>query len=199
MRKARKNMAGMATISKLIVLIAIPIIAWQYFHKPPHKLNPDYPVANAETRAHGARMEEFEPIFNSGTPFASFARPGEYTVVEVYLDVCGYCREFEAALKPFSQGRPDVSVVRVHHPGRMGAKFNASSQQELQAQVEAYQARVNSYGFCGTPHIEVYGPDRRPLAKDSCKSRAGTEMMWDWMTSETGIKPRHPPGAMTGA
>jgi hypothetical protein len=81
----------------------------------------------------------------------------------------------------------------------MNIRFSGSSAADVQRQAETYKARMESYGFCGTPHIEVYGPDRNVLAKDTCSSRAGTVFMWDWITQETGTKPRRPAAGMTGA
>lgn len=194
-----KRPSGLGAIS-LIALIAIAVGAWYYFHRPHHKTsNTQLPAANSRSSAGHPRMAEFETLFADGTPLSSFARPGEYTVVEVYLDVCAYCRELESALGPFNDRRPDVSLVRVHHPGHMSIQLHGNSRDDMQRQAEAFNVKMQSYGFCGTPHVEVYGPDRQPLAIDTCKSRAGTIFMWDWIGTETGTKPHRDPGGRTGA
>ncbi len=194
-----KRAQGLSLIATIIVIALAAAVAFHYLHKPHHKSYGTIPVANTNTSTHSPRKAEFETLFADGTPLSSFARPGEYTVVEVYLDVCGYCREFEAGFDKFNDQRPDVGYVRIHHPGRMNIRFSGSSRAEVQSQVEAYNAKMQGYGFCGTPHVEVYGPDRTLIAKDTCGSRAGTVYMWNWITEETGIKPRKSPGGITGA
>jgi hypothetical protein len=194
-----RRAAGLSLVATIIVIAVVAAVAFHYFHKPRHKAVGTLPAANANTSAHSPRKAEFETLFADGTSLASFARPGEYTVVEVYLDVCAYCREFEAGFDPFNDRRPDVSFVRVHHPGRMNVQIHGTSREDVQRQADAYSAKMQSYGFCGTPHVEVYGPDRSLLAKDTCGSRAGTVYMWDWITQETGIKPKRSPGGITGA
>jgi hypothetical protein len=202
-RKLREHSAkraqGLSLIATIIVIALAAAVAFHYLHKPRHKSVGTMPAANANTSTHSPRKEEFEKLFADGTPLSSFAVPGQYTVVEVYLDVCAYCREFEAAFDPFNDQRPDVGYVRIHHPGRVSMHFSGSSRAEVQSQVEAFNAKMQGYGFCGTPHVEVYGPDRSLLAKDTCGSRAGTVYMWNWITEETGVKPKRSPGGRTGA
>jgi hypothetical protein len=195
-----RRFAGLSLLGTIFVIALAAAVAFYYFHKPRHKsYGGTLPVANSSTSAHSARKAEFDGLFTDGTPLSDFARPGEYTVVEVYLDVCAYCREFEAAFEPFNERRPDVSLVRVHHPGHMSVQIRGTSREDVQRQADAYNAKMQSYGFCGTPHVEVYGPDRKVLARDSCGSREGTVFMWDWITKETGIKPKRSPGGITGA
>jgi hypothetical protein len=203
-RKLREHSANRAAGLGLIGVIAIfavaAAIAFYYFHKPRHRVVYDaMPVANSSSSPNSPRKAEFETLFASDTPLSSFARHGEYTVVEVYLDVCAYCREFEAGFAPFNAQRADVSFVRIHHPGHMNVHFKGHNAADMQRQAEDYKARMQSYGFCGTPHVEVYGPDRSLIAKDTCGSRAGTVFMWDWITNETGIKPKRSATGITGA
>jgi hypothetical protein len=197
-RNPRKP-AGLSLFSLIAIIAVAAGVAFYAFHKPRHKSFSSMAVANTRTSAGLPRKAEFEKLFDDGTPLSSFARPGEYTVVEVYLDVCAYCREFEKGFDAFNDRRADVSFVRVHHPGRMSMQLTGSSMAEVQKKAETFKAKMESYGFCGTPHVEVYGPDGRVLAKDSCGSRAGTVFMWGWITQETGIKPRRSPGGITGA
>jgi hypothetical protein len=200
MRNSGSNrQAGLGLFGTIVVIAVAAAAAYYYFHKPHHRAFGTLPVANSSSRTHSPRMEEFNALFDGGTPLASFARPGEYTVVEVYLDVCAYCREFEKGFDAFNDRRPDVSYVRVHHPGHVSIRLSGNSREEMQRQADAYKAKMDSYGFCGTPHVEVYGPNREVLAKDTCGSRAGTVFMWDWITQETGIKPKRSPGGISGA
>lgn len=197
--RGAKRPRGLGLLGIIVVIAVAAAVAYYFLHKPRHKSVGAMPVANFNSSAHSPRKAEFGALFDEGTPLSSFARPGEYTVVEVYLDVCAYCREFESGFDKFNDRRPDVSLVRVHHPGHMSVRFSGNSREELQRQAAAANAKMESYGFCGTPHVEVYGPDGQVLARDSCKSRAGTVFMWDWITAETGVKPRRPAESRTGA
>ena len=146
-------------------------------------------LAGSGAIARGSRIEEFETLFNGGAPLRSLASNGEYTVVEVYLDTCGYCRQLEAALVPFMRKRADVGLVRVHHPGSLNIQIQGNSQEDMQRQADQMNARIKSYDICGTPHVEVYGPDRKLIAADSCGTKNGTSFVWDWIGQETGAKP----------
>ena len=64
----------------------------------------------------------------------------------------------------------------------------------MQAAADTFATRMKSYGLCGTPHVEIYGPDHQALARDTCTSRSGTGFAWDWITLETGAKPGRPIG-----
>ena len=138
---------------------------------------------------------EFNDLFDRDTTLSNLATPGHYTVVEVYLDQCTYCRELESALVKFQDQRKDVDVVRVHHPGHMSANVRASTREELNQKMQALNDKMSSYQLCGSPHVEVYGPDKQALGLDTCKSRGGTAFIWNWITSETGITRRSAPGA----
>lgn len=188
-----KKSAGLGLLGMIVVVAIVAAVAYYFLYKPR-----PLPVANANSSPHMPRMVEFETLLADGTPFASFAQPGEYTVVEVYLDVCAYCRDLEAAFESFNDRRPDVRLVRVHHPGAIEVRFSGNSNAEIQAQAEEFDAKMRSYGLCGTPHVEVYGPDGQALATDSCGSRAGTAFIWKWITQESGIKPKLSRGGITG-
>jgi thiol:disulfide interchange protein len=199
LERSPRKATGLSLFGLIAIVAIAAAVAFYVFHKPRHKSYSNMAVANARTSAGLPRKAEFEKLFDDGTPLSSFARPGEYTVVEVYLDVCAYCREFEKGFDTFNDRRADVSFVRVHHPGRMNMRFDGTSAEEVRQKIEAANAKMKSYGFCGTPHVEVYRPDGKVLAKDSCGSRAGTVFMWDWITEETGVKPKRSPGGITGA
>jgi hypothetical protein len=98
-----KHAAGLGLVGTIAVIALAAAVAFYFFHKPRHKgFGSTLPVANSNASAHSPRKAEFETLFGDATPLSSFARPGEYTVVEVYLDVCAYCREFEAGFGPFN-------------------------------------------------------------------------------------------------
>ncbi len=140
---------------------------------------------------------EFIDLFNGDTSLANLAMPGHYTVVEVYLDDCPYCRELELALATFQERRKDVEVVRVHHPGHMDSSVQATSREELTEKLNALKTKMASYQLCGAPHVEVFGPNREAINVDTCKSRGGTDFLWDWIASETGIVRRSAAGAVS--
>lgn len=185
---------------KLLVLIAVAAMALAAFQKWHNhaRLSPSPGLAMAANRAGPVQLREFSELFDNNISLASLARAGQYTVVEVYLDQCTYCRELEAALIPFREKRSDVGLVRVHHSGRFQLDISGMSQQDAQRKVDQVNARMKSYHLCGTPHVEVYGPDRQPLGRDRCADRDGTVLLWNWIGKETGIAPRHPPGKLTG-
>lgn len=160
-----------------------------YFKSKPRSPGTAVQLANAGVISQGTRIEEFEPLFNSNFALSKLARAGEYTVVEVYLDTCPYCRKLEAALVPFMDRRKDVGLVRVHHPGALNIQIQGNSQEEVQRQAAEMNARIKAYEICGTPHVEIYGPDRNLIASDNCAKKTGTSFVWNWIAQETGITP----------
>ncbi len=128
---------------------------------------------------------EFSGLFEQGKPFHSLANDRHYTIIEVYLDTCSICKRLESGFKPFLEKRQDVLIKRVHFP-ESGMNIAVSSAQEA----ETMQARIDSYKVCGTPHIEVYGPDRNLLAADECGNKKGLSYLREWISAETGIS-RH--------
>ncbi len=139
-------------------------------------------------------QREFADLFDHDIALSSLATAGKYTVVEIYLDQCTYCRELEAAFAPFREKRSDVDIIRVHHPGRLNNSISATSREELEEKMAAMKTRMDSYQLCGSPHVEVFGPDKKPLGLDTCKHRDGTAFLWNWIRSETGIQRRSAPG-----
>jgi hypothetical protein len=145
---------------------------------------------------------EFTDLFDQNTPTSRLARKGYYTVVEGYIDSCTICKKLEADFKPFLQKRPDVLIRRLHFPENgAGQSFNGSSQQDINRQVANYYERLGKYRFnhvtktanayglttCGTPHIEIYGPDKQLIAADNCtekNSKTGLAFIRKWIKAE---------------
>ncbi len=178
------------------------LILTSYLYRFTHPLANKQPTREASPPAladarNSSELREFADLFNSDTSFASLATRGQYTVIEVYLDQCAYCRELEAALIPFREKRNDINLVRIHHPGSINNSIQAHSREELESQLRIMNERMASYQLCGSPHVEVYGPDKKPLAVDSCKDHEGTAYLWNWITNETGIARRSAPGLFT--
>jgi hypothetical protein len=125
---------------------------------------------------------EFMALFDRKQPFSALAADNYYTVVEVYLDSCTICKRLEKGFDPFLRNRQDVMIKRVHFP-ESGMNFSVSSQQEA----DALQSRIESYRVCGTPHVEIYGPDQQLVSADNCGSKQGTNFLRQWISAETDI------------
>jgi len=184
------------------LLALLVLILASYLYRTTHPHINKQPTSNASPPAltdsrNSSDQREFADLFNSDTSFASLATRGQYTVIEVYLDQCTYCRELEAALTPFREKRSDMNLVRIHHPGSINNSIQASSREELEAKMRIMNERMSSYQLCASPHVEVYGPDKKPIAVDTCKNHDGTAYLWNWITNETGIARRSAPGLFT--
>jgi hypothetical protein len=187
----------------IICLLLIVMTAFGYWYKNTHARRhtgqfKSVVLPLAKSGAGGVQQREFSELFANDTPLSSLADAGHYTVVEVYLDQCAYCRELEAALTPLRDKRPDVTLIRVHHPGQMSLNVHGNSREEVQRQMDQLNVKMKSYSLCGSPHVEVYGPDRQALAIDGCGERAGTALLWNWIGTETGVTRRSAAGAVTG-
>lgn len=125
---------------------------------------------------------EFMNLFDQRRSLSSLAQDNFYTVVEIYLDSCSICKQLEKGFDPFLKTRQDVLIKRVHFP-ESGINFSISSQQEA----DEIQSRIESYQVCGTPHIEIYGPDRQLISADDCNTKQGTKFLRRWISAETGI------------
>ena len=128
---------------------------------------------------------EFMTLFNQQRPFSGLADDNYYTVVEVYLDSCAVCKRLEKGFEPFLRKRKDVLIKRIHFP-ESGMNFSINSQQEA----DELQSRIESYRVCGTPHVEIYGPDQQLISADDCGAQQGTKYLRQWISAETGIS-RH--------
>lgn len=183
----RKQGPARAVAIALLLVALTGALYWYRAHRHPHGATFETVVLPVAGFAGRTEQREFTELFDKGTPFAALAGDGHYTVIEVYLDECAYCRELEAALGTFQVKRQDVALVRVHHPGLMNTSVHGSSREDMQRQIDELNTKMKSYSLCGSPHVEVFGPDRKPLAVDGCGERPGTALLWNWIGSETGI------------
>ena len=179
----------MKNIAAWIMIVALG--GWFIQHSR-HKVHRSTPLLSSAGSA--VQEREFAELFDSNTPLADLAASGKYTVVEVYLDNCGYCRELEAGFARFLEKRKDVALVRVHRSEHMQLKVDGKTREEQQKSADAINAKIKAYDQCGSPHVEVYGPDRQELARDRCSKREGTAYVWDWIAAETGVRPRQAVG-----
>ena len=149
-------------------------LAWHFY--PAHKTPFAMPAPAAERSGQAIEPQDFMPLFDAEAPLASLAGDGVYTVVEVYINTCSICKQIERELPPFLAARNDVVVKRVHYPEN-GLSWPLSDALSM-------EKRMNSYRICGTPHIEIYGPDGRPLAQDDCGNKDALNFLRAWMSAE---------------
>jgi hypothetical protein len=134
------------------------------------------PAPAAERSGKPMVSQDFVPLFEAEAPLSSLAGDGVYTVVEVYINTCSICKQLERDLPPFLAARNDVVVMRVHYPER-GISWPLGDALGM-------EQRMNSYNICGTPHIEIYGPDGKALAVDDCGNKDALRFLRSWMASE---------------
>ncbi|OGT80072.1 MAG: hypothetical protein A3H91_16855 [Gammaproteobacteria bacterium RIFCSPLOWO2_02_FULL_61_13] len=95
-------------------------------------------------------------------------------------------RKLETGFAGFTAARPDVTIQRVHFPDS-GITFAAtgSTQQEVDRQAREFQSLMSSFQICGTPHVEIYGPEQQVIARDVCGDKSGTLHLRKWIAAET--------------
>lgn len=187
----------------LLVLVVISALGygWRQHSSPPF----EHPQPLAVERAgSGVKKLEFERLLEADTRFEDLAKPGFYTVVEGYIDSCSVCRALERDLPLLLNARPDVVLRRVHFNEHGGKRFTAKSQAELQTEIAAFASQLKRYrsfnvaaegddlriGTCGTPHVEVYGPDGRLLVSDTCDGgvyKDGLNFLQQWIAAEQAL------------
>ena len=133
----------------------------------------------------GISKHEFVSLFDQHLSFSDLAKNNYYTVIEVYLDSCVVCKRLEKGYDQFLDKRRDVIIKKVHFPEN-GISIPVSSR-EMMGKI---QAQIDSYKVCGTPHIEIYAPDRTLVSADNCAGKQGTDFLRHWISAETGF-PRH--------
>lgn len=190
----------MRTLLALAVMVAL-VYGWRQHASPAFEHPPPLAVERAGS---GMKKFEFEHLFDADTRFEDLAKPGYYTVVEGYIDTCSVCRALERDLPALLEARSDVLVRRVHFSERGGRQFKARTQAELQAEIAAYAAQLKRYrsfnvvaagdelsiGTCGTPHVEVYGPDGSLIVSDTCEDgvdKDGLNYLRQWIAAEAAL------------
>lgn len=189
-------------MSRLRLGIVVVAIAYIIYHSI--GLGYEKP-AFAQVRGDVPKIQSvhFDSLFEAGIPFSQLAEKGQYTVVEGYLPTCPLCKKLESEFPAFLNQRRDVVIRQVQFNSSGGVRFNATDPEEHKAQVLAYANRIGQYqnfhvdidaandrlniGTCGTPHIEIYGPDQQLLIADSCPDghKNGLAFLKKWMLDET--------------
>ncbi len=192
-------------MKNLIITVIAIIAGFMIFQKMDPAAGFVQPVAAAGERSgSGIRKYEFSNLFERDKAFSSLAKEGYYTVIEGYINTCSICKALEADFPAFLNKRKDVLIRRVHFPeGGSSVSFSGDSQEEINEQIAEYHERLGRYNFnhvkktdagyqlsvCGTPHIEVYGPDRQLIATDTCGERnlkSGLKFLRNWIKAEKG-------------
>ncbi len=139
---------------------------------------------------------EYLDLFEKSKPTSKLAVKDHYTVVEGYTNTCTICKKLETRFTPFLSKRKDVVIRRLHFP-ESGVGFSFNSPEE---QIEHFE-RMSIYNFnhvviddnnvsfsnCGTPHIEIYGPDKNLIATDKCGEKnlkTGLAFLNNWLEAE---------------
>lgn len=146
----------------------------------------DLPVLEKQRKGKGIKQYEFMRMFEANEPFSSLAKENYYTVIEGYKNSCSICKRMEARFPDFLKARKDVLIRRVHFPERgMNFSFNGGSREEIEKQAEEMNQKIQSYNFCGTPHIEIYDQNKQLIVADTCRTRPGTNFLRQWMSAES--------------
>lgn len=189
---------------KIPVFILIAIMAGVIFFQSMDQLSGFVaPVAAAGQRSgSGIRKYEFTELFDQNRLFSSLAKEDYYTVIEGYIDTCPICKRLESEFPAFLNQRKDVLIRKVHFPeDAVNVSIKGNSQEEMLQQIADYHERLGRYNFnhvvktdteyrlsvCGTPHIEIYGPDRQLIATDKCGEKnlkTGLVFLKNWIKSE---------------
>ena len=191
-------------MKNLLFIIVGIIVAVFYFKGTDPMSNFVKPAAAAGERSgSGIRKYEFTQLFEQNKLFSSLAREDYYTVIEGYINTCSICKQLESEFPAFLKKRKDVLIRRVHFPeGGTSVSFNGETREEIMEQIADYHERLGRYNFnhvvktgdeyrlsvCGTPHIEIYGPDRQLIATDKCGEKnlkSGLAYLRNWIRSET--------------
>ena len=171
--------------------VIIAAVAWYFFAGPGENVDPPAQTGNVRGGS-DLSSQEFTALFDDNKSLADLADDDFYTIIEVYLDSCAICRRLEKGFQPFLDKRRDVLIRRVRFP-ETGLNINlaGASPEEVRRQTEEIGRRIEAYRICGTPHVEIYGPDGRVLSADDCGRKGGTEFLRQWISAETGIPARN--------
>jgi hypothetical protein len=175
-----------------VVALLVAVVAYRQFIVPTETPAP----APMERTGSGIQSYEFDDLLKQRTSFQRLSKSGFYTVVVGCLDSCAVCKRLEGDFPEFLAARKDVLIRRV--------RFNESNSLtwSSQSEMDNYLQLLGSYNShyvakdsgnigistCGTPHVEIYGPDGEVVATDLCSEtndKSGTEYLRRWIEEET--------------
>ncbi len=190
-------------MKNLIFIIIAIIIGAVYYQDNDSAAGFIAPAAAAGQRSGSGIMKyEFTELFEQNRVFSKLAKNNYYTVIEGYIDTCTICKKLESDFPEFLKQRKDIIIQKVHFPeGGVSQSFSGSTQEEMMQQIDDYYERLGRYSFnhvvktdaeyrlsvCGTPHVEIYGPDKKLIATDRCGEKnikAGFNFLKNWIKSE---------------
>jgi hypothetical protein len=152
-------------------------------------------VAAKQRLGSGIKTYEFDDLFEQNRLFPSLAKKGYYTVIEGYINTCSICKRLEADFPRFLKNRKDVLIRKVHFSeGPVNISYNS------EAELDDYMQQLGLYNFthvvkkgasydfkvCGTPHVEIYGPDKQLIVSDICgekDTKSGLAFLRNWIKS----------------
>ena len=157
---------------------------------------PSAAAGSREANIKKIKKYEYLDLFEKAKPTSKLAVKDHYTIIEGYIDTCSICKRLEAKFTPFLSKRKDVVIRKLHFP-ESSVSFSFNSPEE---QIEHFE-RMSIYNFnhvvidednvsfstCGTPHIEIYGPDKKLIATDECgekNSKMGLDFLNNWIKAE---------------
>lgn len=190
-------------MQKLLLVLAAIAVAYAWRQHAASDFEHPLPLA-VERAGDGIRKFDFDRLLDEGTTFEALAAPGFYTVVEGYTDSCSVCRALERDLPSLLDARPDVVVRRVRFKEHGRKQFAGRNAEEIRAAIRTYAEQLKRYrsfhvdsagdelriGTCGTPHVEIYGPDGTLLSTDSCDGtvyKDGLAFLRDWISAEQAL------------
>jgi hypothetical protein len=187
-------------VKSVFILFAFLLAAYFFMDQGPTFVIPE--AAAGSRSNNGIKKYEFDALFERNRPLSKLAKKGYYTVIEGYIDTCSICKRLEADFPGFLKQRKDVLIRKVHFPeGGVRLEFTGNSQEEVNRQLAEYYQRLGKYNFnhvvktdteyqltsCGTPHIEIYGPDKELIATDKCGEKnlkEGLQYLRNWIKAE---------------
>lgn len=179
-----------------IIVIVIGALLYEFIGIGPGFTAPPAAAGNRDGNIKKIRKYEYLDLFEKSRSTSKLAVKDHYTIVEGYTDTCTICKKLEAKFPVFLDKRKDVVIRKLHFP-ESGATFRFNSPEEQREHFErmsmynfnhvVIDEDSASFGTCGTPHIEIYGPDKKLIATDKCSEKnikTGLTFLNNWIKAE---------------
>ena len=157
-------------MKKLIIVILIGAAGYFGFHfvRGTGPFGPDSMVARGFVVFEaGTNIQEvtLNDVFDAN----DYIEQGQPTVIEFYSNRCPGCKMLYGHLKQFVSLRPDVAVQQIL----------LSDYWRPDHVWKSYKVDIRS-----VPHIIIYGPDGKLVARDEGMDKSGFEFLYKWMNDE---------------
>lgn len=179
-----------------IIIVAVILLVYFVINSEQAIEVPAVLASSAGSDVKKIQKYEFTSLLSQKKPTENLAVKDHYTIVEGYINTCSICKKLEARFTPFLDKRNDVVIRRLHFP-ESGFSLSFNSQEEVIEHGEAmalyrFNHVINdgqniNISTCGTPHIEIYGPDKKLIASDVCGEKnlkEGLSFLRKWMKAE---------------